>query len=321
MNNNKSGILYIILSILVSLSIIFFGYRYSNFITVKNNSSDKDLLNKYTYPNSYPNNNPSETGLDKTKAITPQEVNNLGYTFSLGQVDYPDAPAISDDIKNQITKIVFDAHFPKSLLKDLPIIFLNSLAVISEQYIVTPKGNAKLITLTPYFLSEGGIYSTYSNGINIIYINKTILNNGTLTDTLTHELGHAIGATLTDQDWNTFYQLRNIPTGTERYGTNWNLSPAEDFAEVYKSIFTGKKPITNYGTVYSNEADIIKNNCDQQPVPSFFDDIEPGYSARIKKECENAIKTNASMFGIINEKIIDQNTKDFVTQIIDKLNN
>ena len=64
---------------------------------------------------------------------------------------------------------------------------------------------------------------------------------------LAHELGHAIGSKLTDSQWKTFYQLRNIPAGAPRAGTNWNLSPEEDFAEVYKNVFTGTDVQTFYG--------------------------------------------------------------------------
>ena len=64
---------------------------------------------------------------------------------------------------------------------------------------------------------------------------------------LAHELGHAIGSTLSDSQWKTFYQLRNIPSGAPRAGMNWNLSPEEDFAEVYKNVFTGGDVSTFYG--------------------------------------------------------------------------
>ncbi len=193
--------------------------------------------------------------LTNPKVVRLQEVSNLGYTFYVGQVDYPNTPNISDDIKNQITQIVANAKFPKSLLRQIPIVILNSLAVRSGQYLVDPNTHSQLPMppLDQSFLNESGIYDEYSNRAvvvaAVIYVNKTTVIQGSLTDALTHELGHAIGAKLTDQDWKKFYQLRNIPAGTSRSGTNWVLSPTEDFAEVYKSIFTGLGVKTSYGAV------------------------------------------------------------------------
>ena len=97
------------------------------------------------------------------------------------------------------------------------------------------------------FLYEGGIYATYESGQAIIYLNKEALTKAPLNDILTHELGHAIGGTLTDGDWVEYYKLRNISPSTSRNGGLWNLSPQEDFAEVYKNMFTGLDVRTYYG--------------------------------------------------------------------------
>ena len=51
-----------------------------------------------------------------------QEVKNLGYDFYLGQIEEPGVNDINDDVKNQITKVVYDTHFPETLLKSTPII-------------------------------------------------------------------------------------------------------------------------------------------------------------------------------------------------------
>jgi RNA polymerase subunit RPABC4/transcription elongation factor Spt4 len=176
-----------------------------------------------------------------------QEVKNLGYDFYVGEIESSGTTNITDDLKNQITKIAYTAQFPISLLKSVPIIILNNLALTGNQYVSVPIGNLKIPDLKPDFLSEGGIYGTFTGGGAIIFINKPIIAQGQLTEVLTHELGHAVGSKLTDQDWTKFYQLRGIPAGTARHGTNWNLSPEEDFAEVYKNVFTGIAVRTYYG--------------------------------------------------------------------------
>ena len=190
-----------------------------------------------------------------------QEVNNLGYKFYVGEIESAGATNITDDLKNQITKIAYTAQFPTSLLKNVPIIILNNLALTGDQYISVPAGNLKVPDLKPDFLSEGGIYVTFNSGAAVIFINKPIVAQGQLTEVLTHELGHAVGSKLTDQDWAKFYQLRGIPTGTVRHGTNWNLSPEEDFAEVYKNVFTGIPVRTYYGQLTPSIADVDISSC------------------------------------------------------------
>lgn len=95
--------------------------------------------------------------------------------------------------------------------------------------------------------------------MTIIYLNKNILAKGLLTDVLTHELGHAVAATLTDKDWKTYYKLRGIKDNTKLIEKNWNISANEDFAEVYKNIFTGLEVKTIYGGVNNETKDFILN--------------------------------------------------------------
>jgi hypothetical protein len=193
--------------------------------------------------------------------VTLQEVKNLGYDFYLGEIETSGTTNINDDLKNQITKVAYTAQFPTSLLKTVPIIILNNLALTGDQYISVPSGNLKVPDLKGEWLSEGGIYVTFSSGAAVIFINKPIIAQGRFTEVLTHELGHAVGSKLTDQEWTKFYSLRGIPTGTVRHGTNWNLSPEEDFAEVYKNIFTGIAVRTFYGQLTPSIGDIDMGSC------------------------------------------------------------
>lgn len=236
-------------------------------ITGTYNSINKALSDTVNKPFSVLNQGVSKqqtSTLDKTKEITLEQVNNLGYTFYLGQIDNPSAAPISDTMKNDITRIVYNSKFPKSLLEKVPIIFVNNLALKPGQYIATPSGNMKVMDFGAGFLYEGGVYATYESGNFIIYINNDVLAKDSLTNILTHELGHAIGSTLTGADWTKYYGLRNIPIGTPRESGLWNLSPAEDFAEVYKNTFTGLGVRTYYGLLLPANftmAGILEHTC------------------------------------------------------------
>lgn len=244
------------------------------------------------------------------KMIPLEEVKNLGYDFYVGQIDSSDNKDITDDLKNQITKIAYNAKFPVGMLKNIPIIILNNLALTGDQYIAVPAGNLKVPDLKPDFLSEGGIYVTFGNGSAIIFINKATVTQGQLTEVLTHELGHAIGSKLTDKDWVKFYQLRNIPSSTARHGTNWYLSPEEDFAEVYKNIFTGSDARTYWGILEPNYQGIFQSEC-------MFDNTQSCY----KKVMLNPTKYKSDwQYGIPYKSILDKVTKDFVANLMSKLN-
>jgi len=285
---------FIILPLVLILSIFGSGYLFLQYkilnhsdpnLLLKNLEADfksgnyKQVLNKIFTQNDLGPLERTAPLLDKSKEIALEQVNNLGYTFYVGQIDYQNVTNITDNLKNQVTKIVYDAHFPESILKDTPIIILNNLALTGGQYIPIGEKILNVPDLKPDFLSEGGIYGTYDNsGLAVIYINKSIIAQGKLTETLTHELGHAIGNRLTDQDWAKYYQLRNIPINTARHGTNWNLSPEEDFAEVYKNTFTGLDVRTFYGllTPILNSSEMIGMSCYQ-----VYQDLFDGYIPKL----------------------------------------
>jgi hypothetical protein len=314
------------------------------------NTAWQNYLYKTNYPLHECNLNKSS---NNSKEVLLQQVNNLGYTFYLGQID--NTNNITDTFKNQITKIVSDAHIPKSILKNTPIIILNSLALTGGQYVREPTGALDNVpTLTPNFLSEGGLYGTYGNSSSsaaIIYLNKSIIASD-LTGTLTHELGHAVGSKLTDVDWKKFYQLRNIPTNTPRQGTNWYTSPQEDFAEVFKYTFTGIAVRTYYGLLAPSNpsgSEMALTSCYQlyqdlydsyapkfdwsnvmNPNPAKIDyaAIEAKITANSKMQnCRRNVLANPSKypddweFGTPYTTSVSQATKNFIVSIVNKLNN
>ena len=255
--------------------------------------------------------NISSIQIDKSKEISLQEVNNLGYTFYLGEIDNSNS-IINDNLKNEITKIIYDSKFPKSLLKNTAIIVVNSLAIKPNQYI--KMGNTKLnvYNFSSSFVYEGGIFEQYSNGQYAIYINKDFLINKkmSLKEILTHELGHIIGSKLTTDDWKKYYSLRNIPTNTEldKNERLWNLSPREDFAEVYKNTFTNLEVRTFYGYLKPTwEYGLTCGN-------------EGSQSCKIKVLSNPEKYPDDFKLGSPYENTIDQKTKDFIKSIIDKLN-
>ena len=244
--------------------------------------------------------------LDKSKQVSLQEVNSLGYNFYVGQIDSTNN--ITDDLKNQIIKIAYNAHFPASLLKKIPIVILNNLAITSGQYIIFSGTILPIPDLKAQFLSEGGLYDTYSNGQTIIYINKTNLTQ--LTEILTHELGHAVGSTLTKEEWSEFYQLRNIPSNTPRLGSNWYLSPNEDFAEVYKNTFTGIKVKTYLGNLKPNYDGVFQVTC-------LFIKTQDCY----RKVMINPQEYSADWaYGTPYISEVGPKTKNFINDVVNRLN-
>ena len=209
------------------------------------------------------------------KGVPLEEVNNVGYTFLLGQLDYPNSVALTDDIKNNITQVIYKSKFPKRFLENIAIVIVNTLAIKPNDKIDTPYGEMDVPELGPIFLRGGGYIGQYKSHtsfncyrdikdgeIFIIYLNKDKIYE--IDDILTHELGHFIESKMTEEDWIKYYQLRNIPNDTPRDGQVWSLSPAEDFAEVYKYIFTGLRIKTYWGILKVNNFDdgpclILKN--------------------------------------------------------------
>jgi len=298
------------------------------------------------------NNFPTVAQKPSGHVVPLQEVKNLGYDFYIAQIDSQGVNNLTDDFKNQVTKIVYDTHFPQSILTNLPIIILNNLALTGDQYVTISTGNLRIPDLKPDFLSEGGIYATFTSNSAIIFINKPIIAQGQLTNVLAHELGHAVGATLSDQDWKKYYQLRGITAGTSRHGTNWNLSPEEDFAEVYKNTFTGIDVRTFYGqlmpmvgmdigscrTVYFNAESNYTPKVDSSNPSAYWQSMlrpsnvdTSAIEAKAEADssvqaCRRGVMSNPSAhssdwsFGTPYKSVVNQATKNFIVSIATRLN-
>lgn len=277
---------------------------------------------------------------DKNK-IPISKISNLGITFYIGEIEYANTTNITDDLKNRITKILYNAHTPKSVIERTSIIILNNLAMESGQYVDFLDNKMMIPTLNADFLSEGGLYFIYNYNDQemansaIIFLNKSAIG-GSLIEVLTHEFGHAVSSTLTKQEWVKYYQLRNIPTGTPREGLSWNLSPQEDFAEVYKNVYTNLDIRTYYGILSSGIGDMCcskiynKLKYGDGPIfPSFLSlDEDAKKEAKIitnpdLQKCRRNVLMDYSkcdsdfgvIFGAPYKSTVNQATKDFITKV------
>lgn len=162
----------------------------------------------------------------------PVQYNNLfNYEFYTGKIDQSGNVDIGSEPKQTIAKLLGSLAYPRKLTKSLAIINVDPTLLGRKDKIQVPWTETKsiIITLQP----EGGNYMAIDGGA-IIFLNNLM---GYDKDVLTHELGHHIGQQLTSQEWDQFYELRGIPAKTPIHTSNWNLSPDEDFAEVYKVAY------------------------------------------------------------------------------------
>jgi len=361
-------VLFTALFIVVILpTVIVGGYLISSLIKGNNVNESMRALAEQIYLLADRTRNFEEISKNQN-IITLQQVNNVGYTFYLGQIDYPDAMEIGDDIKKEITDIIHKANFPKSLLDNLAIVIVNTLAANSNQYIKMSDKLFKVNEFSPDFVEGGGIFGQHTKENSIIFINKDIIYDdssiiGALGITLgiqsrlrlvlTHELGRQIGIKLTARDWEEYYKLRKIPSGTPKYGQSWQLSPFEDFAEVYKYIYTDDPIRTVYGLLVSNKNILQEYHCqkiyekivddyyakdetEQQDffrMPKFYtehQDNEVIISDTELQNCRRNVLLNSekhpeayefmSFFGLPYKSIVDQETRNFLNNIIKRLN-
>lgn len=260
---------------------------------------------------------------ENAKIVSPEKINNVGYTFNLGQLDYSDDNSLlTDTLKNNFTNIIYGCKFPKSLLNNLSFVIVNTLAVVPETYIETSEGLVKIEDFDPRFLQGGGIYSQIIADQSFVFIHKDFVeDNNKLKEVLTHELGHHVGAQLTDSEWSEFYEFRNIPKSTPRYNSNWVTSPVEDFAEVYKNIFTGLPIKTSYGLLTSNEKVWDGTETDWGPCGEIFIKLTmlnglSSEQALYNTGLQECRRNNASSYS----SFVTNETKNFINKIITRLN-
>lgn len=285
-----------------------------------------DLINSIKKNPTLPGKKLNLLGGSPFDGLSLETVNNIGYTFKLGQIDYENSPNISDDLKNTITNILLDAGFPKNLLNNMAIVIVNTLAAPDVEAL-----------FNPIFLKGGGVFTTINNGIAYIFINKTIIGNSTqLKDVLTHELGHRIDTQLTEQEWVEYYKLRGIPKNTPLNGEAWNLSPREDFADVYTNIFTGSQIKTSYYGFLEPVMDPILEilgACGELLMEKSNQLIQNGMMESLKmagqnseiQSCRKNIMlhpekyTNEWRYGVPYKSVLTDATKNFVQKIINRL--
>ncbi|MEK9180284.1 MAG: zinc ribbon domain-containing protein [Patescibacteria group bacterium] len=260
-----------------------------------------------------------------------QRINLWGYQFYTTQIPSQNVD-IGSQKKQTIARILGNIKFPTRLTNDLAFAFVDPANVSQNDYLTIPWAGNKMASV--YQVKDGGFQYVLNGGV--IYINST--QNYNLNSILTHELGHRIGQQLTSEEWSRYYKLRGIPGGTPQQIENWALSPAEDFAEVYKHIMSGEAIKTNYGIFVpsgsfdTGECSILFNELTRKyleknpPAESYMYSVaqmeEAGASANIDpavQKCRRE-KNGPGLFGgVAYVGSVDENTKKFIAEILTHL--
>lgn len=168
------------------------------------------------------------------KTYSTQDNNFWGYEFYTSNVDKSGNIDIGSNSKQKIAHLLNALKYPKSLTKKLIIINLDPTIVGENDAIQVPWTGRPALLLSATTMEDSGSFSKIGEGA-VIFLNYSSNYDDA---TLTHELGHYIGAQLTDAEWGKFYKLRNIASGTPKMSNTWEQSPTEDFAEVYKATYS-----------------------------------------------------------------------------------
>jgi hypothetical protein len=195
-----------------------------------------------------------------TKTYPFERIDLWGYTFYTSKIDGGGSVDIGSQNKQTIGKLLVSLSFPPDLTNSLGIVAADPTLMKSGDQFQVPWLGTMQIPLA--FQPEGGLYTQIGSGALIF------LNGGYDLSVLTHELGHQIGSHMTDQEWSQYYKLRGISASAPRRSGNWNLSPEEDFAEVYRTTYGQGGPIqTHYGLLMasndSSYSDFISSCSDE----------------------------------------------------------
>jgi len=271
---------------------------------------------------------------DGSKTYPVQRVDLWGYQFYTSKIDQSGNVDIGSEAKQKIAGLLKSLPFPPSLTGNLIIMNIDPTLVTSRDNVKIPwagQSNAT-ISLQP----EGGTYQGVYNGSVIALNNRA----GYDLSILTHELGHLIGFRLTDDEWNKYYELRSIPANTPRQTSNPELSPTEDFAEVYRVIYYDGQPIkTNYGILVGNDSSLMLSKCSsiflelQRNWLAKYGTIEYGtYNSNEIEKAGNAVQSNPQLQACreknplniftgsqLYTRQITDGTKQFVASIVQRL--
>ncbi len=173
---------------------------------------------------------------DGSKLYTLNQIQSSDYSFYAGDLNNPNRD-LGEDIKNAIIKTLETAHFPAKLVANTVFV---SLSPNSEPAKIFLKAGGNEITVdlnNAEISTRNGAYIKVSSASRVILLNSNVLPGGEqFTLLLLHELGHRLADEFSPSDWQIFYGLRLIPKPQPLLNDVWDLSPNEDFAEVYKYI-------------------------------------------------------------------------------------
>lgn len=195
---------------------------------------------------------PTTNGMNSgaSKVYEVQRNDLWGHVFYTSKIDSSGNIDIGSAAKQEIARLLALIEFPQRLSQELVVVDVDPTLVKPGDQLEIPWQPKQRVRLDLQPMT--GTYQSLGSGAIIALNNLT----GTDDETLMHELGHVIGSQLTPDEWTQYYKLRNIPASIPRTTENLVLSPEEDFAEVYKSIYQpgGATVRTQYGLLVPSDA-------------------------------------------------------------------
>jgi len=171
----------------------------------------------------------------KNPTATPQTKNSIYGQTQVLDVFYKGKTATSQYGK-QVLNYLDYLNFPASLRQGL-IIVIASPDFTSQVFYYENRELPFKKPTDSYPASITQICSG-SNCLNLVAMKSDYFPSNFYA-TLAHELGHAIGESLTAEDWQKWKTLRGNPVSSTFgvFDKEWQTSQVQDFAEVYKIIF------------------------------------------------------------------------------------